>query len=221
MKSSSVATPPLIYMQIGQVNPLVKDLSVATMYTQFQPRLKICQWLLCVPQFQPTSWISRKQPTISRSSIEVDYCMVTNATIKIIWLGSLIIELSISITNPLVLWCNNVGATYLMANSIYHAFTKHIELEIHFVCDQVVKCLLHIRFIFVKDQVADSFTKALLIRFYYLRDNLNVHERPLQLGGIMDQQNINNQIKPKEIEINNHNNITTIVKIRSKRKYAT
>jgi len=100
------------------------------------------------------------------------------------WLRSLLTELGILSPTPPVLWCDNIGATYLTANPLYHSRTKHIELDIHFVCDQVAQSHLQVRFISSTDQIADSFTKALpTARFCSLRNNLNVHELPLRLRG--------------------------------------
>jgi hypothetical protein len=33
--------------------------------------------------------------------------------------------------------CDNLGATYLLENLIFHALTKHINLDFHLVCEQV------------------------------------------------------------------------------------
>jgi len=54
-----------------------------------------------------------------------------------------------------------LGATYLSANPIFHAHTKHVEVDYHFVHDRVTKNDIQIRFIPSKDQLANVLTKTL------------------------------------------------------------
>jgi hypothetical protein len=73
------------------------------------------------------------------------------------------------------LWCDNLGATYLFANPIFHTRTKHIEIDFHFVRERVAQKLLSIRFINSADQLADGFTKPLtLAKLIQFRNNLNL-----------------------------------------------
>lgn len=74
-----------------------------------------------------------------------------------------------------VLWCDNIGATYLSANPIFHARTKHIEVDFHFVRERVAQKLLDIRIIYSKDQIADGFTKLQMVyKLQDFRNNLNL-----------------------------------------------
>jgi histone deacetylase 1/2 len=121
------------------------------------------------------SWSARKQATVSRSSTEAEYKSLANATAEIIWIESLLKELGIRRYETSCLWCDNMGATYLSANPIFHARTKHIEIDFHFVRERVARKLLEIKFISSKDQLADGFTKALPVKtFEEFKRNLNL-----------------------------------------------
>jgi hypothetical protein len=47
---------------------------------------------------------------------------------------------------------------------VFHAWTKHIEIDFHFVRERVATNNLAIHFISSKDQIADGFTMALLVK---------------------------------------------------------
>ena len=121
------------------------------------------------------SWSARKQPTVSRSSTEAEYKSMANATAELVWVQSLLGELGVSVTQVPCLWCDNLGATYLAANPVFHARAKHIEIDFHFVRERVANGQLQIRFVSSKDQLADGFTKALPTRqFEDFKRNLNL-----------------------------------------------
>ncbi|GKB84552.1 putative RNA-directed DNA polymerase [Tanacetum coccineum] len=82
------------------------------------------------------SWTARKQPLLN--------------------------ELGIRSSSTPILWCDNLGATYLSANPIFHAHTKQVEIDYHFVREKV-----------------NIFTKPLPTpRFLFLRSKLQVVARP-------------------------------------------
>ena len=121
------------------------------------------------------SWSASKQATVSRSSTEAEYKSVANAIAEIIWVESLLHELGIKQLRISCLWCDNLGATYLSANPVFHGRTKHIEIDFHFVRERVAQRKLDIRFVHSKDQIADGFTKPLPTRsFEDFKHNLNL-----------------------------------------------
>jgi hypothetical protein len=123
------------------------------------------------------SWCAKKQPMVSHSSTEAEYKSMANAIAELMWLQTLLQELRVSCPKQARLWCDNMGAKYLSSNLVFHARTKHIEVDYHFVRVQVMQCLLEVRFISTHDQLTDGLTKPLCQqRFLEFRRNLNLYK---------------------------------------------
>ena len=107
------------------------------------------------------SWSSTKQKVVSRSSAESEYRALVSLTTEITWVQALLKELCIFQTSVPLLWCDNQSVTALAANLVSHACSKHVELDLHFIRDKVLRQEIQIQYIPSTDQVADIFTKHL------------------------------------------------------------
>ncbi|GJU30626.1 uncharacterized mitochondrial protein-like protein [Tanacetum coccineum] len=72
-----------------------------------------------------TSWQSKKQGVVSRSSTEAEYRALADCTCEITWLLSLLKDLQVSSTLPIPIFCDNPSSISLAANPVQHARTKH------------------------------------------------------------------------------------------------
>jgi hypothetical protein len=83
------------------------------------------------------SWSSKRQPVVSRSSAEAEYCAVANGVAEAAWLRQLLAELHRPLARSTLVYCDNVSAVYLSTNPVQHQRTKHMEIDLHFVRDRV------------------------------------------------------------------------------------
>lgn len=134
------------------------------------------------------SWSCKQQQTVAKSSTEAEYKALSTPAAELQWLQSLIQTIHFSISGLPQLWCDNIGATYLSANPIFQARTKHIEIDFHHVRELVLNKQLQVCFISSKDQLADLLTKPLSsTRFKLLKTNLHVQELPMGLRGRVEE----------------------------------
>ncbi|GKD90455.1 gag/pol polyprotein, partial [Tanacetum coccineum] len=82
---------------------------------------------------------ARKQRTVLRSSIKAEYKALADTVVELKWIQAFLNKLEIRSSLTPILWCDNLGATYLSATPIFHARTKHVEIDYHFVWEKVAQ----------------------------------------------------------------------------------
>ncbi|RVW21991.1 Retrovirus-related Pol polyprotein from transposon RE2 [Vitis vinifera] len=128
------------------------------------------------------SWSAKKQPVVSKSSTEAEYRCLALVTAEVYWLRMLLCELEISLDSLPVIWCDNISALALASNPIFHARSKHIEVDYHFVREKVAHRDIILEHISTSIQPADIFTKGHTAdRFCFLRDKLAICDLPTSL----------------------------------------
>ncbi|PKU75416.1 Retrovirus-related Pol polyprotein from transposon TNT 1-94 [Dendrobium catenatum] len=83
------------------------------------------------------------------------------------------------------MYCDNTSAIALANNPVFHARTKHIEIDQKFIREQIQNNMIRLLPISTTDQIADIFTKSLSTpQFSYLRNKLTVSPDPLVCRGV-------------------------------------
>nr|GEW24175.1 hypothetical protein [Tanacetum cinerariifolium] len=97
----------------------------------------------------------------STHSAEAEYQGVANVIAETACLHNLLCELHSLLLTATLVYFDNVSAIYMSTKLVQHQRTKHIKIDIHFVCDMVKAG--HVRVLHVPSyfQYADIFTKGL------------------------------------------------------------
>ncbi|XP_058216611.1 uncharacterized protein LOC131327459 [Rhododendron vialii] len=101
-------------------------------------------------------------------------------------------DLGVQLTAPPILWCDNNSAFSLATNLVFHARTKHVEVDFHFVQEKIALKQFSIRHVPSMFQIANILTKPLTVaRFLLLRDKLKLSQVPASVcGGLLtDKEN--------------------------------
>ena len=106
-------------------------------------------------------WSSKKQVIIMLSSTEAEYVAKTHASKEGIWLKTFVKEITRIGVGPLTIKADNQGAIALVKDSKFHAQTKHIDLQYHFVHEAVEDGKMKMDYIPSSENIANIFTKAL------------------------------------------------------------
>lgn len=131
----------------------------------------------------PISWSFKKKQFVAQSSTEVEFRAIANTVFELCWLRNLLIELRIHFPKP-VLLCDNLRATFVSTNPMYHSKMKHVEVDFYFVRDKIAKGLLTVLHILSERQLADSLAKPLtLTLFAQARSKIGIHDGTPLLRG--------------------------------------
>jgi len=136
-------------------------------------------------------WSSKEQPTVVKSSTEAEYRTITTTTTELLWLRELLKELGHPIIKMSQLFSNNIGATYLCANPVFHTHMKHLAIDCHFVHDLVASKELQVSHMPTSYQLADLLTKSLShSRHAFLLDKIGIRSPSSILKGCVDSLSI-------------------------------
>jgi hypothetical protein len=107
------------------------------------------------------TWNCKRQPTVALSSTEAEYMAVCGAAKEAVWLRALLQEIGCEQEGATVLYVDNQGSIALAKNPVYHARTKHIDVQHHFIRNLVEERVIDLVYVHTSENVADVLTKPL------------------------------------------------------------
>ena len=108
----------------------------------------------------PVNWLSRLQPFVAVSSMEVEYIACFLAIQDIVWIRQLLKDLDLERHRPTRVFIDNSFARQLAMNPVHHQRSKHIDIKYHWIRDMVAAKVVILIHVPTEDQRADIFTKT-------------------------------------------------------------
>ena len=78
-----------------------------------------------------------------------------------LWMKEALKDVNIGTDQPITIYCDNTSTISLNKNTMMHSNTKHIPINYHFLCEQVVEKNIKLEYINTKDQITHILTKPL------------------------------------------------------------
>jgi hypothetical protein len=95
------------------------------------------------------------------STTKTKYQTLAEGAKEIVWLHNLLVDMHIPQEGPTMLFCDNQSSIKLVKNLVYHARTKHIEIEHHYIREHVAATDVKVAYIPIAKQEADMLTKPM------------------------------------------------------------
>ncbi|KAM1013289.1 hypothetical protein ACFX2C_043432 [Malus domestica] len=130
------------------------------------------------------SWSAKKQCIVARSSTEAEYRSLAHTAAELSWVCQVLQDLSFPLLKTPAIFCDNKSAIALAFNPVFHARTKHVEIDYHYIREKVLCGKVSVHHVASLLQIADIFTKSLPSdRFAELASKLSVRPPPFTLRG--------------------------------------
>lgn len=107
-------------------------------------------------------WSSKRAKTITVSSTEAEYIVLSNASKEAIQMKRFINNFqALDCIDTLPMLSNNTSSIKMIKNDKFPGQTKYIDIQHHFIRKLVEQNKICIDYINIKDMLANNFTKAL------------------------------------------------------------
>jgi hypothetical protein len=128
------------------------------------------------------SWSSKLQSIAALFTTEAEFVTAVSAGQELIWMSQLLAKLGYDTSGAVPLLMDNQSAIQVARNPKHHGRMKHLNLHYFWLCNEVVKGHLALRYIPTAEMAADILTKALAcVKVKTAREQLGLFPIPKDL----------------------------------------
>lgn len=113
------------------------------------------------------TWRSKKQNVVALSSAEAEFRGMAKGLCELLWLRKLLTEIGFAPNGEMDLFCDNKAAIDISHNPVQHDLTKHVEVDRHFIKQNLEDKIIRFPFVKSEDQLADILTKVVCSKNFY------------------------------------------------------
>ena len=103
------------------------------------------------------TWQSKKQSCVALSTVEAEYVALSGAAQEAVWLKQLNQDLT---GINVVIYEDNQSAIAIAKNPQFNGRVKHINIEYHFIREQVNNNNIELKYCQISEMIADMLTKG-------------------------------------------------------------
>jgi hypothetical protein len=113
------------------------------------------------------TWRSNKQKVVALSSAKAEFRGMAKGICELLWLRRLLTEIGIAPSSEMNLFCDNKAAIDIPHNLVQHDRIKHVEVDQHFIKQNLNEKIIRFPFVKSEDQLADILTKAVSSKIFH------------------------------------------------------
>ena len=110
------------------------------------------------------SWKSKKQNSVTLSTFEAEFIIISLASQKALYLRALLRTMMEpeSVKHPTTIHCDNQSRIVLAKSPVIHQRSKHIDIKFQFIHDEINQRSILLKYMETEKNVADVFTKPMI-----------------------------------------------------------
>ena len=109
----------------------------------------------------PINWASKLESCVALSTMEAEYIAACQTTRDIVSHRSILSDLGHPQVDPTIIYEDNQSTMYFAKGQTSHQRTKHIDIQWHYLRQEINEGAIEMEYIPSSEQIADMFTKPL------------------------------------------------------------